>query len=438
MTYPLDKFIPLNNYSVNDWEAILEQGCYRGYNINKIAKGIKTGAFSNIIFNPKKETFKFHSNEVIKLKLDKITKFKSTWSYSRLKYWVKKAIFCKDISNHQEKIKNLAVLIHKKLAESSRDLEKQGWKKYKNFYENTHSLDLLTSDNVNNLLSTTHISTTHFSDSHKKMLVGAHKVKQLYKKTHYTFIHGQPLSFWVLNQFRKELIKLSDETGDVSLFHFLRNPVHGQKTTPKNYDRSDIIDSNLGTQLLSVDAYFFHKISHESANDFVARNASMDNSHATILNAILSSSLGDINTAPLALQVETLQELCNSYNKEETIGNIYAICIPKNKITEVAYSAHPFGVHCHCVTKATHKRQLNEIQNDIVPNDLCGTTKGVAIVWGSLQIPAPQYRIVTDQLNPEEDRIFLFSPVAKDVKNEYKLKIRAIAEQVHAFKNASV
>lgn len=109
MTNSLSKSIPLRDYSVKDWEAVLEHGCYRGYNINKIAKSVKSGDFSKVIFDTQTNELSLQSEDNVKLKLQKIIKCKSPWSFSRFIYWVKTKIFGKNTYKHRDKITRAAI-----------------------------------------------------------------------------------------------------------------------------------------------------------------------------------------------------------------------------------------------------------------------------------------------------------------------------------------
>lgn len=416
----IDTSKQIEDFSRQEWQYILEKGAFRGKKIHRAAKAIELNALSSMTYNSNTQSVLV--NGKFSLDLNEIKGCPSTKTFARLKYWLRKNVFCQNQIKQEERVKKLADLIYDKLHASSsislpveRLQEKQQWKEYK---ESWRDLDIGCLEAMTSPKHYDKLQQTNFSDSHKELLAQALKVRELYSETHYTFIHAQCLSYWVINQFVKELIKISNPHQDLSCFHFFRSKIDTKKVNAKEIIHERIWDSDsyFRKKLLSVDAYFFNTNIGESANDYLSNNESDWHGETEIIDDILGSYLGIFPKEILYKLLELSQE----YQKLATIGNLYAICVPKEKINEMAFRAHPYGIPCKCEKKPI--KILNDLQNDNVKYTKC---KAIA----------PQYRIVTDQLNPKDNRIFLLSPVAKDIKDSYKLELSKIAQEVYDLKH---
>lgn len=274
--------------------------------------------------------------------------------------------------------------------------------------------------------------TRTLSTPQKKLLAKALNIKRVYRDTHYTFIHGQKLGLWVVMQFMKELAKLDNPERDLSLYHFLRHENGKEHVTVQDVlKKTDNIDDHspyFRKHLLSADAYFYNLCANESANYYVAINGNqMEKSKGvTAENIILKKILIQYLGADDLIIRNELSTLCGEYQKLERIGNIYAICVPRKKIDTSVYCAHAGGKPCKCLDNNSHSSVLYKVQLDIPCKLNCDEIRA--------RSNFPQYRIVTDQLNPNDNRIFLLTPVTKAIKDSYKEKICALAAIAHAQK----
>lgn len=427
----IDKNKPVEDFTRQEWQYVLEKGAFRGKKINRAAKAIELNVFPSIVYSPEKQSIAV--NKKFTININNIKRGQADWTVARLKYWIRKKVFCKSQTEHQKRIKNLANQIYDTFHPSQhsspspdRIQEKQLWKDYKESWKNLPSDDP-TIDRLKEMTSQEHynkLNETEFLEPHKELLARALKVKELYSETHYTFIHAQSLSYWVINQFVKELVRISNPDQDLSFYHFFRSEIDTKKVKTKEIVNQNINDGKtyFRKKLLSVDAYFFHLNRAETANDFLRSNKSDWYGEDTILQQILTSYLGVCNPKILNKLVELVKEYCRGQGIGQ-LGNLYAICVPKEKIDKIAFMAHPYGVPCKHESDPIHI--LNELQEDRIPQMKCKI---------NICNIAPQFRIVTDQLNKKDTPIILISPVAKDIKDSFKVKLSEIAQETYALK----
>lgn len=421
----------LKDYTLQEWKDILNDECFRGHKIHRLAKIIASEDLP-LIYNSEKGSL---SCDKCKISLKRIVKRKSSCSFSRSVYLIKKNIFRINQKSHQARIRCLARQIFKTFNPDlpvDRAQEKKQWSDYKKLWREKKDAgdltEMIAPEQANEFKK------MEISDAHKELLVQALKVKELHPE-YYTFIHGQKLGLWIINQFIKEMAKLSNPTQDVSLYHFFRCDTGQDKVTVQDIiDRIPLLgsyadhNSFIRRHLLSVDGYFYHGAIGESANHFVGGNNNVFfGAEHSILSEVCTHYLGvDRLEAESNALIDELVRLCGEYQQLSTIGNIYAICIPRENIEKFAYVSHPYGIPCKCKDSEKLKKTLNAQQNDIFersPTACQGLFPQFDLV--------PQHRIAVDELNPKDNRVFLLTPVAKDIKDGFKEKIREIAAYVH-------
>ena len=97
------------------------------------------------------------------------------------------------------------------------------------------------------------------------------------------------------------------------------------------------------------------------------------------------------------------------------IGNIIMICIPKNRLDEVCYRSHSYGVPCRCFNENDSKEKLEKLQS--------GSLDSTSCIDGN----NAQFRIVYPSLDTSKgDRIFRVTPIDKDLKKKRNQQIRQI------------
>lgn len=316
------------------------------------------------------------------------------------------------------------------LNETNKLEEKKWWKKFKTSWEQAES------NEFDRILVT-------LSDSARKemcqmyeqkwanprrilqgiMLGHALEIKTHYSSSHYTLIHGQRLGFWVLTQLTKEFAKNNSSSRNLSLYHFMRVE-KDEKVIDPNYciEHAEEIDDHEDEwrdHLISCDGYFFNRTRGESVDYFVRKNGNVCKNLDILAQKVLSNYCKIVTSEMVTAVTNIMTEL----DTEETIGVIYALCIPKLKFDALAFMSHPEGEPCLCSKDPDYKfTVLNEYQCDKIHWKLnCED---------SYFYPISQYRICTDMLNPEDHRIFCLLPIDKKTKQEYKIKIRGIAKMI--------
>lgn len=271
----------------------------------------------------------------------------------------------------------------------------------------------------------------------KVLFAQAFAIREIYGEDYDVFIHAQKTRLTCIPHLIKELIKTFDPTRDIRNFKFLRLPESYRKDSEKSLrtvreflkSRVAVHDHETQAQelLLSVDAYYCNTGECESALDFLLRNQSIDCSYhriESLARKIIRCFCSKITVKDEKRLLEKLSEASQVYEKSLAggCGNLFVLCIPKEKSYQMQYRAHPFGVPCNCHPNLRARKILNRLKRDNFGEDIqCKDGLNV-----------PQYRLYTPLLIPEMGvRSYLLTLAAKKDRTILKNAIKQVAKEVH-------
>jgi hypothetical protein len=231
-------------------------------------------------------------------------------------------------------------------------------------------------------------STTNASLQIRCMLGQALEIQQIYQDTHYVLTHGQDRCGYLLSLIYKKDAKLAGK--NLKYFKYLRPHTIHETPKPLTKYAADVDDHDLTTKkdLLACSTNPFCNKSYESALSFFSKSTNMSNFEALVLE-------------------HTGQEAHFTPNPCDRPGNLYVICIPKDKFPRIGYLSYPRGIPCKC-SKNIHET-LQEAQKGL-------KTLECEEVWGS------QARLSLSNLTPD-CRIFALTPFTKSERKTMKSKI---------------
>ncbi|HEV7736483.1 MAG TPA: hypothetical protein VGO47_03820, partial [Chlamydiales bacterium] len=167
--------------------------------------------------------------------------------------------------------------------------------------------------------------------------------------------------------------------------------------------------------LIAVDAYFYNTNGAESANFFCDTAGSMHSLEGT--NDIGSLLEGIPFQADKIMFLNRFRKIAKEFARSSACGNLYVICVPKEKVKHCAYRAHSIGKPCKCKPSNQDLFILDELQQDRFPNFLS-------------ECAFSQYRILASYLQPENGiRSFLFTPNSQ-AKLLAKAQIKELADNI--------
>lgn len=257
----------------------------------------------------------------------------------------------------------------------------------------------------------------------KVIMAQAMEIQKIYRETHHVFIHGQSSQWLLFADLIKELMKIYYPEQDVHQFKFLRMPTLSRSWDITRYSKSDFVydhDPDGRMDLLSVDGYFFHNSMAESCMDFVKNNANIMASAVPfhILQDVIQHFQPDMSLEEVNDYIARLRAVSNA--ALQIIGNIFVLCIPKDRSDSIQYRAHPYGIPCHCHPESETFNVLESLQrmDKLDPTVACLNND-----------PCPQFRIFTPALTKENGvKIYLLTP-DHPMRKQFKEKIRNIIRE---------
>lgn len=255
----------------------------------------------------------------------------------------------------------------------------------------------------------------------KIMVARAMEIQKIYSETHHVFIHAQSTSWLLFPDLVKEFMKANHPEQDVHQFKFLRMPNLTRPYDIQRYtNKWSVFDHETQARedLISADAYFYNNRSYESALDFMSRNR----------NILGGPSISCLREVIRFFHPELSLEEADSYAKDliehqkkvtSKVGNLFVICIPKEKSEQIQYRAHPFGTPCHCDSKMSSIEILESLQKGSL-NTSIECEEGAS----------PQYRIFTPALKKEDGvKVYLLTN-DRISRKKSKEKVRNVVKQV--------
>ncbi len=259
----------------------------------------------------------------------------------------------------------------------------------------------------------------------KVMMGRCLEIQNIYKRTHDVFIHAQSSKWLVCPDLIKELMKVHHPSQDFHQFKFLRMPGLSRNWDISHYSQDENVRDNEAIpreDLISADGYFYNSKGYESALHFMCQNSNISSSSlivSVVKNAIqsfypsLNSESFDLDGYATRVAAQT-EEDCSS------IGNLFVLCIPKEKSSSIQYRAHPFGEPCKCHEGEEGASILNLLQEGVLNEE----TK-------CSYYTIPQFRIFTPELKKENGVKIYLIPSEKTYRKALKERVRNIVQEIH-------
>lgn len=265
---------------------------------------------------------------------------------------------------------------------------------------------------------------------HKKLFIRAHAIKEMYKDTHYVFIHAQSTKFTPFIYLMNLIIK-RDQSVKTRFFNYIR------KLQPLEQADLEVLltstkacgsdhEFTVREAIISADAYFKNKTYAESAWHFLMENRSIIMKCIEIQDLVPNlfgvESMADKRYKTALDAGAKIQALSQSLYKNAPCGNLWVFCIPKHLIEQdaqhglIAYRSHPHGEKCSC-HEGMEIKILQDLQNDkIDESSRC-----------KRPYPTPQYRLVLQSLKPEDGVLcFFLTPFTKAQRQAIKAEVKDI------------
>ncbi len=271
----------------------------------------------------------------------------------------------------------------------------------------------------------------------------AEEIKEIYKDTHYVFIHAQttaitPITYLINILARKNGVAKSH------FFKFIRTPKeHSSERSEQiswavygSTKGKDHIDS-IQECVLSADICFSNKQEGESAYYFLKNNHSVLTKYKknkSILN-LTRSILKDNNKISDTNKAEAIgkkiQDLSTSLQKSSPCGNLWVFCIPKPLLNDpqawrnIAYRSHPMGTECYCHDYKGRNHGLKIVQNLKIAQDLQDNIVNESTRCSISSVP--QYRLIIPGMTPEKGVLsFMLTPFSKQQRRRIKRDVEQL------------
>lgn len=223
------------------------------------------------------------------------------------------------------------------------------------------------------------------------MLLHTLQFRDLFKVSHFTFLHGQNIKYYFLNELIQALEEIQEPPSHPSLTKRLRplhTPLHSMDKIREKVLRGDSDHRpELSANLISCDAFFLSEKEGESANYFVRHNGNVyDRVDATLCDLLyhyLESSPSLRPTSLIQNYQDRFHEIIDQHTQNTPdLGVYYTIAIPKEECTKThpenfcqqilgkspslspLYASLPYGLPC------LHKEEPQEILSSLQSNRL--------------------------------------------------------------------
>jgi hypothetical protein len=288
----------------------------------------------------------------------------------------------------------------------------------------------------------------NYNEQISEVLYKALKIREIYKTTHYTFLHSRMIDWKIFSYLTKALVRSFRPDLKVNLIEFLRAPfkTHCAQNVSdfiNKYENEErcILDYEpfFRNQLISVDAFWLSQAHLESAMSFFLLKTNLSYGIHNACRPIIASCLNqDIANRNILIDssVEKIKNIINKFQREikEKYSlmpcELVVICVPKtlvkNSITNPSYRCMGLGIPFPNVSEAVQDiALLEELQQDEIPTD----KKDIEISSHS----NVQYRLIASLLTPKNGvRIFGANALSKNLKKNYKQPIKEIVNEIYA------
>ncbi len=258
----------------------------------------------------------------------------------------------------------------------------------------------------------------------KIMIAQALEIQKIYQETHHVFIHAQDSGWLLFPDLVKELTKIHHPEQDLHQFKFLRMPDLHRSWDITHYCKNHFVhdhDTATRTDLISADGHFFHNTYGESSLYFLSCNRSMETSSLLTFQNVIQHFYPKIpleDTENYARKM--MQETTTTAAKT---GNLFVICIPKEKSASIQYRAHSYGVPCTCHPDSESLHILESLQKqEALPLDT---------QCENLRLdPCPQFRLFAPELKKENGVKIYMIPPDRLQRKAFKQNIKKIISEI--------
>lgn len=289
-----------------------------------------------------------------------------------------------------------------------------------------------------------------YSKAVSGVLYKALKIRDLYRTTHYTFLHSRMLDWKIFSYFTKKLVKSFRPDLKLNLIEFLRAPfkTHCAQNVSdfiNKYNEKEgscILDSEtfFRGQLISVDAFWLSQAPLESAMSFFLSNSNLSYGIHHACKPVILTCLNQNNSKHKALidsSVKKIKNIINNFKEEirkqyySIPGELVVICVPKAMVqdpaTNPSYRCMGLGIpHPNGDEAVQNISLLEELQQDKIPKN----SEDIEMFTPGSNI---QYRLLASLLTPKNGvRIFGVDALSKDLREHYKQPIKALVDEIFA------
>lgn len=256
----------------------------------------------------------------------------------------------------------------------------------------------------------------------KMLMAQALEIQDIYRATHHVFLHAQQSSWIIFPDLVKELVRINNPEQNIHQFKFLRLPSLERPWDITHYSEADDVydhEEETNLDLISADGYFFHNERYESALDFLSFNQNISDPSEKVLESAIQSFYPEIPLEKSSFYAKKIIE--QTQDDPSQIGNLFVLCIPKEKSLEIQYRAHPFGEPCECHPDSSPIEILEQLQSGILSEETeCYFDE------------CPQYRIFAPALTIENGVKSYLLTTEKAFCKTLKERIREIVQEIHS------
>ena len=255
------------------------------------------------------------------------------------------------------------------------------------------------------------------------ILARALEIKRHYRESHYIFTHGQGHQWAIVAEVISQLMQKIHPSNDSSLFSYLRIPSEKRISVAEYIRQNPIINDDFDAtrkQLLSCDAYFWRHAICESALFFLSQKDNIKRDITDVISELVRPFLSYWQWGTRTEIATKINAIATKRQGDCRVGNLFLICIPKktlqNTSTNIVYRGKPFCVPIKAHSHVEEIKILDNLQDD----------ESFLNVLASNIEPLPQYRMLIEQLRPEDGvRSFSISALSEKTLQQYKNEIAA-------------